>query len=378
MTSIQVEDIWAIEAPGAGYASAPTLTKTQNGELMAVYSGGRKHHVCPFGQVHLITSRDEGKTWTWPRVLIDGAIDDRDAGILQTRNGTLIVNWFTSFAWEWVMDNGSSVYHGGKPIKLTEVEAAEWERRRARLTDEVRLRELGAWSIRSTDGGASWSPKVPTQTGSPHGPCELSDGRLLYVGKKTAQNMVEAEAAQTPSQGSVGGPYAQTVGASESTDDGKSWQLIGEIHPMPGHDIKEYHELHAVEAADGTIIAHIRNHNKLNQYEVLQTESRDGGRTWSIPHLIGIWGYPPFLIKASDGRLISSLSHRREPHGNFITISEDNGKSWAETLRINTDSWSDFGYPSTVELSPGRFLSLWYDMQDRDLAFLRLARWTLR
>jgi hypothetical protein len=147
---------------------------------------------------------------------------------------------------------------------------------------------------------------------------------------------------------------------------------------MPGHDIKEYHELHAVEAADGTIIAHIRNHNALHQYEVLQTESRDGGRTWSIPHLIGIWGYPPFLMKASDGRLISSLSHRREPRGNFITISEDNGQNWSEALRINTDSSSDFGYPSTVELSPGRFLSLWYDMQDRDLAFLRLARWTLR
>jgi hypothetical protein len=378
MNTLKTEDVWSIEVPNLGYASAPTLTKTNNGELVAVYSGGSRHHVCPFGQLHMITSGDEGKSWTWPRVLADGMIDDRDAGVLQTGKGTLIVNWFTSLAWEWVMDNGSQVWHAGRPTTISDEEEAEWQRRRARLTDEIRWNELGTWSIRSTDGGVTWSPRIPTKVGSPHGPCELSDGRLLYVGKKAATDMGDAQKAVHAKQGSIGGPYGPDMGASESTDDGASWQLIADMPVMPGHIARDYHELHAVQASNGDIIAHIRNQNvNSHLYETLQTESKDGGYTWSTPHPIGLWGYPAFLMQTSDGRLITTIGHRREPNGNKIAISEDNGQSWLPAMSINTDSARDFGYPSTVELEPNRFLTLWYDVQDRDLAFLRLARWSL-
>jgi photosystem II stability/assembly factor-like uncharacterized protein len=165
---------------------------------------------------------------------------------------------------------------------------------------------------------------------------------------------------------------------AHSTDDGQSWQLLAEIAPLSGHSAAEYHELHAVQAADGTIIAHIRNHNELHHCETLQTESRDGGHTWSTPRSIGLWGFPAFLLRAADGRLISIVGHRREPHGNRIAISEDNGKSWSESQPINTDSAGDFGYPSTIEITPGRFLSLWYDSKDGPQTCLRLARWSLR
>jgi hypothetical protein len=38
----------------------------------------------------------------------------------------------------------------------------------------------------------------------------------------------------------------------ESKDDGLSWQWLAEIPARPGDDAKaSYHELHAVEAADG-------------------------------------------------------------------------------------------------------------------------------
>src|SRR5690606_19667213 len=150
-----------------------------------------------------------------------------------------------------------------------------------------------------------------------------------------------------------------------------------EIPALSGHETASYHELHAVQAADGSIIAHIRNHNELHKHEVLQTESHDGGQTWSTPHSIGVWGFPPFLLRAGDGRLITTVGHRRDPRGNQISISEDNGKSWGEALAINTDSAGDLGYPSTVELAPGRFLSLWYDSLDRDQTYLRTARWSL-
>lgn len=44
-------------------------------------------------------SQDEGRNWSWPRVLFDSAIDDRDAGILATARGTLLVTSFNSIVY---------------------------------------------------------------------------------------------------------------------------------------------------------------------------------------------------------------------------------------------------------------------------------------
>ena len=63
------------------YHGWPTLTRRHNGELLLVCSGGRQSHVCPFGRIELMRSHDNGTTWSWPRVVLDGPIDDRDAGV---------------------------------------------------------------------------------------------------------------------------------------------------------------------------------------------------------------------------------------------------------------------------------------------------------
>jgi hypothetical protein len=61
---------------------------------------------------------------------------------------------------------------------------------------------------------------------------------------------------------------------------------------------------------------HIRNHNKPNAGETLQSESSDGGKTWSEPHPIGVWGLPSFLLRLRDDRLLMTYGHRRAPLGN--------------------------------------------------------------
>jgi hypothetical protein len=140
-----------------------------------------------------------------------------------------------------------------------------------------------------------------------------------------------------------------------------------------------YHELHAVEAADGTLIAQIRNHNKANAGETLQSESTDGGKTWNLPHSIGVWGLPSHLLKLSDGRLLMTYGYRRPPFGNQARVSTDNGKSWSEAMMISTDGkGGDLGYPSTVELADHSLLTVWYEStREYEKAVLRQARWTL-
>jgi hypothetical protein len=191
---------------------------------------------------------------------------------------------------------------------------------------------LGCWILRSTDGGRTWNAPVDSLVNSPHGPIQLADGRLLYAGKTLWRS-------------------PERVGACESTDDGQSWRWLAEIPARPGDDPQDYHELHAVETTDGRIIAVIRNHNPTNADETLQSESSDGGRTWSAPRPIGVWGYPAHLLRLRDGRLLMSLGHRRAPLGNQARVSGDQGRTWSEPLVVSPDgSNGDLGYPSSVEV----------------------------
>ena len=124
-----------------------------------------------------------------------------------------------------------------------------------------------------------------------------------------------------------------------------------------------YHELHAVEAAAGRLIVHIRNHNTANAGETLQSESTDGGRTWSVPHAIGVWGLPSHLLRLRDGRLLMTYGHRRAPLGNQARLSRDQGRTWSAPITVSSGAASgDFGYPSTVQLADGTLLTVWYEL----------------
>jgi Neuraminidase (sialidase) len=348
----EVESIITISRQPEFYHGWPTLALRGNGELLVAYSGGREAHVCPFGRVELMRSRDGGRTWSWPEVVLDTPIDDRDAGAIETAAGSLLVTTFTSLAYEAVLARA----RGWSAEKMERWQAAE-----RRTTAEQRRELLGTWMLRSTNGGMTWSGPMRVPLNSPHGPAAVSGGRLLYAGKQ------------------LWDPGTK-VGVAESADDGRSWRWLSGIPARPGDRVEDYHELHAVEAADGRVIVHIRNHNRANSGETLQCESRDGGRTWSTPHPIGVWGLPSHLLRLRDGRLLMSYGYRRAPFGNQARVSADHGATWSEPVTISADGASgDLGYPSTVELAGGVLLTAWYELPGGAThAVLRLARWHLK
>lgn len=356
--TVKVLDTRVITPDHSNYHGWPTLARQKSGRLMLAWSGGREGHVCPFGRVDYMTTDDNGVTWTWPRTLLDSDTDDRDAGVLETARGTLIVTSFTSLAYVPNLDKAEKA--GGTGKGWTPQRLEQWRAVHRRLNDQQRKAELGHWAIRSTDGGLTWSPRIPTVVNSPHGPTQLADGRLLYAGVEL----------WTP---------ARRVGVAESTDDGQTWRWLADIPTRKGDDSAQYHELHAVETADGKLVAHIRTHNKEHNNETLQTESADGGRTWSEPRSIGVWGLPSHLLRLKNGHLLMSYGHRRAPLGNQARLSTDNGKTWSEPLTISADGTSgDLGYPSTVELDDGSLLTVWYELiKSQPKAVLRQARWQI-
>lgn len=343
----EIEELKVISHQPELFHGWPTIARRKNGQLLVVCSGGRESHVCPFGRVELMRSDDGGETWGWPCVVMDCEIDDRDAGVLETAQGTLLITSFTSLAYE----------------RRLSPDRPRWQAAHNRLSAEQRqkLVEIREWMIRSTDEGLTWSGRFDSVVNSPHGPTQLADGRLLYAGKEM----------RTGSNG--------RIGVSESTDDGATWNWLAEIPTREGDTHRDYHELHAVETADGRIIAQIRNHNDQHRHETLQCESADGGRTWTAPASIGVWGYPSHLLRLRDDRLLMTYGHRRSPRGNQARISEDHGRTWSEPMILSGDGTGDLGYPSTVELDDGTLVSVWYEViAGSRNAVLRQARWRLK
>jgi hypothetical protein len=346
------------------YIGWPTVCRTDDNELLVVFSGDRDQHVCPWGKVQMVRSSDGGATWSDAETVCNFPLDDRDAGIIQTVKGTLIVNWFTSLAFEQSML--SDWLKGLEPPEVLK----QWELHAEKLTPEIRGTWLGAWTRRSEDGGKTWQEPVKHLGSAPHGGIDLADGRLLFVGR-----------------GTLDGDLAMVV--EESTDDGRSWQPLGTIQADPGDDRTKYHEPHVVETADGRLIAmfrfhyHARKGASQDQARSLlrQAESEDGGYTWTVAHPTPIQGYPPHLICLRDGTLVCVYGRRIPVYGEYACISRDGGRTWDVDNEIHLAGAlsSDLGYPASTELEDGSIFTVYYQIhQPGEKTCLMGTHWRLK
>ena len=340
------------QQPGR-YIGWPTIVMTREGKLITVFSGDRDAHVCPWGKTQMIRSQDNGQTWTQPVTINNTVLDDRDAGIIETIKGTLVVSWFTSLAF----DNPQQVDWQ----KLPESTLLSWQRHSEKLAPDARKRWLGNWVRRSTDGGVTWSDPINTFVSSPHGPIQLSDGRLLYVGRNYT---VGDSSSPRPAE-------KHHLAACTSHDDGKTWNITGYIQApdfvKPGTDA--FHEPHVVETAEGQLITMFRHHGNPGQYYLWQSESADKGRTWTPLHQTGLWGYPPHLIRLHNDWLLVTYGRRKPPFSERACISRDNGKTWDTENEITLCDApnTDLGYPASVQLEDGSVYTVYYQIDKPDV-----------
>ncbi len=140
-----VGEIKTISRQPRYYHGWPTVIRRRNGDLVLVYSGGRAAHVCPFGRIELMTSRDEGATWSWPRTILDTDLDDRDAGVVESASGALIVTTFSSLAYELALNARENA-----PDKTAAAleELSAWKAARDRLSAEQRRTPSGCLDYR--------------------------------------------------------------------------------------------------------------------------------------------------------------------------------------------------------------------------------------
>ncbi|MBN2291255.1 MAG: exo-alpha-sialidase [Pirellulales bacterium] len=312
------------------YCGWPSIAKLPNGSLAVVYSGDRDWHVCPWGKMKIVFSNNNGLDWSDNKTVTNTPLDDRDAGILVTDKGTILISWFTSLEFT------------KRKSKFYEKRYTQYAQHAGKLNTEIRQEWKGAWIRRSEDNGRSWSSPIKVPFVTPHGPIQLKNGRILLV---------------------------TGAGVLESQDDGQSWKMIAEFSVKKNGKLSE---VHAVELEDGKIIAMSR------APYLKQFESLDGGYTWSLPVETKISGYPPHLIRLKNGWLVVVYGRRNSlPNGQFACISRDGGKTWDVEHEITLSiadkhrgtqeelgyppNW-DLGYPCSVLLEDDTIWTVYYQV----------------
>ncbi len=363
-----------------GYPGWPSIARKKDGELLIVFSGFREEHVCPYGKTVLLRSRDSGESWSDPEIINDTPLDDRDAGILVCSDGTIIVSWFTLCRnREIVLDAG----HYSRETKerwVRDIEAIPPEEIDT-WTDPGKIEpdygRRGHFIRRSEDGGLTWGPPIAVVPSSPHGPIELSDGRLLYFGNGGYERRKKTS----------------SLAAAESKDKGKTWEVIGgttmftDLPEQEADTVSYMGEPHAVEYEPGKILVLLRHQTKpyrpekTNNYKMWKTVSEDGGYTWREPEPTPLLGYPPHLLELSDGRILATYGYRFPPYGERACVSSDGGRTWdtdREIVLRDDSPDDDLGYPASLELPGGEILTVYYQRDNpEEKPCLQLTRWEM-
>lgn len=335
------------------YFGWPTVARLKNGSLAIATSGFRLAHVCPFGKCVVSFSKDEGKTWSFPTPVIDTLLDDRDGGITAFGESSVIVTSFNN-AVGFQRESGIAKFDsapGGRVevhknrtafanayLDVVETEYPDWRK------------YLGSTFRISHDNGITFGEIKTIPVTCPHGPTEMPDGTLLYVGRKFSENDSFRD--------------ERHLACYKVFPDGE-YELIGEIENV-GEGYNSC-EPHTILLKDGTLITHIRMEGH-GHFSIYQSESADGGKTWTKPHqLLPERGGAPAHIIEKDGVLISTYGYRQTPYGIRVMFSYDQGKTWdINHILVDSECSSDLGYPSSVILEDGNILTVYYSRRSED------------
>lgn len=332
-----------MEAPRSlhSYFAWPTVTRLKNGDIAVGASGFRFEHICPFGKAVISESHDECESFSAPAPVIDTPLDDRDCGLCAFGESGLIVTSFNnevSFQRQYNKDN------------------AYVQAYLDTVTEEDEEKYLGSTFRISYDNGVTFSDIIKSPVTSPHGPVQLSDGRILWVGRQFRDY-----SAHTPGKYGIEAHYINSDGTTE---------YAGFIPNVTVEGVEPYMcEPHAIELDNGDILCHIRadKYGDKRVFSTFQSISEDKGKTWSEPRqLLDIeGGAPAHLLQLPCGDIISIYCDRRSPYTIKVMKSSDNGATWdTDNILYTNGVDDDIGYPATVQLRNGELFTVFYAHKD--------------
>jgi hypothetical protein len=326
-------DVVVAAATGDRSTWFPTVERLRDGTLVVVYYDATSH-TGPDGRIAMTRSKDGGRTWSTPTVALDTSLDDRDPSLVELSDGTLLLNWFQT---DW-----------STPLPTPG----------------------GVWTARSVNGGRTWSAPVRARSGT-YGLGEWAIPPVTYATPwiATSAKVVELpdRSLLLPVYGNTPTDASPSITILRSRDSGRTWPESLETpvaEHVPGN---AFHEPAIALLGNGSLQLAIRTNNV-----GYWTSSRDGGRTWAVPQPTG-----PFFEQASDlvpmreggdrlllqtwGDRSGAFGPGRPTIGRIIT--PDGTRH--EPKVIYSRGAFDESYPSSVQVGPGTFFTVFYDAQRR-------------
>jgi len=327
-------------SPGPEYADntrlfqgIPGLERAKNGRLWATwYAGGDTEG--PLNYCVLVTSGDDGKTWSGPKVVLDppGNVRAFDPCLWHDPEGRLWFFWAQGYS--------------------------HWDGR------------AGVWCITTTESDnedPTWSEPLRICDGiMMNKPTVLSTGEwLLPVAIWAFGPKVMDEA--------FGHDISATTGSKVicSTDKGATWSVLGQS------DVKERacDEHMVVERKDGSLWMVVRT-----QYGLGESFSTDRGKTWSEGQPAKTVSHIPharfFIRRLASGKLLFVKHNPPTQKGrSHLTafLSDDDGQTWYGGLMI--DERPSVSYPDGVQ-APDGTIYLIYDFERTGAREILMAAFT--
>lgn len=280
-------------------------------------------------------------------IVNDTWLDNRDAGLLAWGKSNLLLTWFSHsperfYNWD---ESAKDKPHYSILDPLAIGMREMWK------TLPAEQMPVGSFTRVSYDNGKTWSRNRPVPVTSPHGPCRLKDGTLLYAGS------------YVDTAGNYRNNCAGHIRLYESHDDGETWALRSVVPIPEGADESACFEPHACVLQDGRLMIAVRYQNGKGHgnRKMFINFSEDEGKSWGESHFLDVWGCPPHILQHSSGVIILAYSKRLDVMGEYVIISKDGGQTWSQEHLISPEApdW-DHGYPSSVELENGDILTVYY------------------
>ena len=338
--------------PGCtGFVGWESVTRLRNGDLVCSFSAGYWHVSFPSpidivpelleqyqkggfpqkveaptgGRALICRSRDNGKSWSQPVTLVDSPGDDRHPVIVEAPDGTLVCVFF-------VIDNW---YGYDKP-------------------PEGRYKNSRVASIRSTDGGQSWSKPIYMPS-----PFEYYD---RMCGKPV---VLENGDILLSTYGKEHWHAPEQLGVYRTNDAGKSWKFVSRLEGRVG----ALDEPAITKARNGTMVMVARPNGEI-------AFSEDECRSWTAPQPFGVKMVAPGLMTLRDGTIVCIFGYGGTG-GLQIMWSDDHGKTWtvpAKDRGFSLDK-SVYVYGIGTEMPDGSIFIVYYDPAGKQR---KTAIWGLR
>jgi hypothetical protein len=322
------------------FQGIPSVERAPNGRLWVLWYSGDKREG-PQNFVVLVTSGDDGKTWSKPKLVIDppGFVRAFDACLWLDPSKRLRLFWAQA-AGHW--DGRAGVW-----AIVTETPDAgqpKWSQPR-RISDGVLLNK----PIVSRAG--EWLFPIALWT---------KPANLPFINERDKLNLSAEQVRSLVHDG--GDNRGANVWAS--SDRGNSFHWMGH-GPFPDSDLPNEHML--IERRDGSLWMLARTIYGIGSstYGIGSSTSRDGGRTWSTAQPSGI-SHPStrfYIRRLRSGRLL--LVKNNPPNGKdrshlTASLSDDDGKTWQGSLLL--DDRMNVSYPDGTQGQDGRI----YIVYDRE------------